>query len=49
MEQPPLGDKIWGTDITRYGGIGALPFQGKVKVKDLPVARSHRHFDSGNL
>merc|ERR1712071_234065 len=38
----------WGTHVHQYAGIGDLPFLGLSKrERDLYVARSHRHFLSG--
>lgn len=54
-EQSPYNSRVtadnqpgWGTHIHQYAGIGALSFLGLTpKVRDLYVARSHRHFLSG--
>ncbi|XP_072044877.1 uncharacterized protein [Amphiura filiformis] len=43
----PLGGKSWGGSLADYGGIGGLSHLGIHRVKDLPVSRSHRHYQSG--
>jgi len=39
----------WGTEDTKYGGIGKLPVlpQAPAVVKDIVKSRSHRHYSSG--
>ena len=41
------GGKTWGENLTKYGGIGNLPFNGKTRVCDLLVSRNQKHFSSG--
>lgn len=43
----PLGGRSWGGSLAEYGGIGGLSHLGIHRVKDLPVSRSHRHYQSG--